>query len=386
MRYVCSLDTSSRRTEMILFWYRRNGRVLPWRSEVSPYHVWLSEIMLQQTRVETVVCYYERFLAAFPDIESLAAAPEDQILKLWEGLGYYSRIRNMQKAARLVLDRHSGFLPDSRDELMKLPGIGEYTSAAIASIAFGEAVPAVDSNLLRVFARMTEYSEDIKSEASKQAAFRFFLPMINQDALSDTAESVLKTIARKTGQTPNLPGTVNQALMDLGATVCLANTAPRCEDCPWEEFCEAHQQGRELDFPKKIIKKPRTIEEVTVFILLYDGKIALRRRPEKGLLAGMYELPNKKGTLDEAKALHFATELGFSPIRIKKLPPARHVFTHREWHMTGYEIRADELTPFLPLQTGTEDARQTVFLANKQEIRDCLSVPSAFSAYLSLYL
>ena len=276
MRYVCSSDTFSRRTEKILLWYRRNGRALPWRSEVSPYHVWLSEIMLQQTRVETVVCYYERFLSAFPDIESLAAASEDQILKLWEGLGYYSRIRNMQKAARLVLDRHGGFLPDSRDELMNLPGIGEYTSAAIASIAFGEAVPAVDSNLLRVFARMTKYTEDIKSEASKQAAFRFFLPMLTQDALSDASESVLKAIAKKSGQTPNLPGTVNQALMDLGATVCLANAAPLCEDCPWEEFCKAHQQGRELDFPKKTNKKPRTIEEITVFILLYDGKIALQ--------------------------------------------------------------------------------------------------------------
>ena len=368
--------------EQLLAWYGRNGRALPWRSDVSPYHVWLSEIMLQQTRVETVTDYYRRFLKALPDIESLADAPEDLCLKLWEGLGYYSRIRNMQRAARIVMESHDGCLPDTREELEKLPGIGEYTAAAIASIAFGRPEPAIDGNLMRVYARVQAYGEDVKSEAAKREAARFFLPMMTQAIPSALLREALQGQVSDAKQAENLPGAINQALMDLGATVCLPNSAPRCAGCPWETLCEAHRQGKETDYPVRTARKARVIEERTVLVILYEGRIAIRKRPRKGLLAGLYELPGRTGQLDETGAVRFAKELGFAPLRVKRLPPAKHIFTHREWHMIGYEVLADELAPYASPQRPDEP----VLLAGKDELSSVYSIPSAFSAYLSLYI
>ena len=195
---------------LLLDWYDKEGRTLPWRTDPSPYHVWISEIMLQQTRVEAVKGYYERFLRALPDIASLAEAPEDLYLKLWEGLGYYSRVRNLHKAACVIMEEHGGCMPETAAELRKLPGIGPYTSAAIASIAFGERIPAIDGNLLRVFARMTAWQENIKTPASASRAGDYFSGIMPADR----------------------PGDFNQALMDLGAMICLPGGLPRCEECP----------------------------------------------------------------------------------------------------------------------------------------------------------
>ena len=346
---------STTQTERLLAWYDRERRVLPWREDPSPYHVWLSEIMLQQTRVEAVKGYYARFLDALPDIASLAAAEEDVYLKLWEGLGYYSRVRNLHKAAVQVMEEYGGEMPRSAEELIKLAGIGPYTAAAIASIAFGEPAPAVDGNLLRVFARMTAYGEDSRSEAAKRAAGEFFLPMMKG----------------RPGR--NVPGDLNQALMDLGATVCVPNGAPLCGECPWSEWCEAHARGEELSYPVMPAKKSRSVQELTVFLIRDDERIALRKRPARGLLAGLYEYPNIEGHLDAAEAEKFVRQLGFEPIRIRSLPPAKHIFTHKEWHMIGYEVRADELTP--PPSGGG------ILLAQVSEIRDVYSVPSAFAAF-----
>ena len=321
--------TEGREQETLLQWYDANRRILPWREDPAPYHVWLSEIMLQQTRVEAVKGYYERFLAALPDIASLAAAEEDVYLKLWEGLGYYSRVRNLHKAAQQVMEQYGGEMPQTAQELRKLAGIGPYTAAAIASIAFGEKVPAVDGNLLRIFARRPAYGE------------------------------------------------YNQALMDLGATVCLPNGAPHCELCPWSSRCAAHEQKCETAYPVAAPKKARRIDDKTVFLIYYADRLALAKRPSKGLLAGLYEFPNAAGWLSQEEALDFVQGLGFSALQIRPLPEAKHIFSHREWHMTGYEIRADEWQPVPEKKEKTD-----VFLASEEEMQEKYSIPSAFSYYV----
>ncbi|MDO5491064.1 MAG: A/G-specific adenine glycosylase, partial [Bacillota bacterium] len=288
----------------LLRWYDENRRDLPWRREPSPYHVWLSEIMLQQTRVEAVRGYYARFLERLPDIPSLAQAEEDVYLKLWEGLGYYSRVRNLHRAAVQITEERGGRIPRTAKELLSLPGIGPYTAAAIASICFGERIPAIDGNLLRIFARMTGFDQDIKSSAAKKEAAAYFDGLFPDDR----------------------PGDVNQALMDLGATVCLPRGTPLCGNCPWRSRCAAHRNGTEEQFPFTGSKKPRTIEEKTVFLIYYDQQLVLRKRSETGLLAGLYEFPNTPGTLSRAKATTYLRDLGFDALRMQALPPARHIF------------------------------------------------------------
>ena len=303
-------------TKDLLAWYDANRRILPWREDPTPYHVWLSEIMLQQTRVEAVRGYYDRFLNALPDIPALANADESAVLKLWEGLGYYSRARNLQKAAVQILEQYGGQMPDTAPELLKLSGIGEYTAAAIAAIAFGKNEAAVDGNLLRIFARMTEYAENIKTPEARKAAERFFLNMLRGTSSVEASER-------------NIPGDFNQALMDLGATVCLPNAQPKCGECPWQSECLAHQHGKETDFPVTPPKKERKIEKKTVLLIRYDGKYLLHQRAKKGLLAGLYEFPMADGQLTEEEALQEAAALGFKAIRIRDAGAAKHIFTHK---------------------------------------------------------
>lgn len=341
--------------ELLLAWYDANRRILPWREDPAPYHVWLSEIMLQQTRVEAVKGYYQRFLTALPDIKSLADAEEDVYLKLWEGLGYYSRVRNLHKAAQQIMDQYGGEMPQTAGELQKLAGIGPYTAAAIASIAFGERIPAIDGNLLRIFARRRAYESDIKTSQAKKEAEAFFMESFPGDR----------------------PGDYNQALMDLGATVCLPNGAPHCETCPWADLCEAHARGMETAYPVAAPKKARRIDEKTVFLIYYADMLALAKRPDKGLLAGLYEFPNTAGRLSREEAEDYVQRLGFSALQIRPLPEAKHIFTHREWHMTGYEIRADEWQP--PPQ---RKEKTDIFLASQEEMKEKYSIPSAFSYYV----
>ncbi len=339
----------------LLSWYDENRRILPWREDPAPYHVWLSEIMLQQTRVETVREYYARFLARLPDIEALAAAEEDVYLKLWEGLGYYSRVRNLHRAAVQIVEELGGKMPESSDQLQRLSGIGPYTAAAIASICFGERIPAIDGNLLRIFARMTGYEESIKTDRAKKAAREYYLA-----AFSRTR-----------------PGDQNQALMDLGAVVCLPRGNPLCERCPWAEDCIAHRRHEEDRYPVPEKAKARPVEKKTVFLVYYDQRLALRKREERGLLAGLYEFPNAEGHLDRSGAAAHLRSLGFDALRIRRLEPARHVFSHREWDMIGYQILADEWVAFAE----GEPKEHELFLADARQLKEVYSIPSAFAAY-----
>lgn len=338
----------------LLTWYDRGRRILPWREDPTSYHVWISEIMLQQTRVEAVKPYYDRFLQALPDVKSLAAVEEERLLKLWEGLGYYNRARNLKKAAQIIVAEYDGRMPEERDALLSLPGIGSYTAGAIASIAFGRVYPAVDGNVLRILARLRLDGRDILDAKVKKAV-----------------EEELSGVMPK-----DRPGDFNQALMELGATVCIPNGAPGCENCPWEAFCLARQAGRTTEFPKKAKKKPRRIEERTILVIQDANLIALHKRPDKGLLAGMYEFPSLEGHQKEREVASYLRELGLSPIRINELPPAKHIFTHKEWHMTGFLIRVDELAR---MERGGQ-AEAFVFV-EPEKTKTAYPIPSAFAAY-----
>ena len=348
------LDSLDRIAAPLLAWYDSGRRILPWREEPTPYHVWLSEIMLQQTRVEAVKPYYDRFLQALPDIESLAAADEEKLLKLWEGLGYYNRARNLKKAAQILVSEYGGRMPDDYEIILSLPGIGSYTAGAISSIAFGKAYPAVDGNVLRILARLRTDERDILQAGVKKSV---------EEELADVMPK-------------DRPGDFNQALMELGAMVCIPNGAPKCYVCPWKELCRARAQGITGEFPKKAGKKPRSIEKKTILVIQDAERVALRKRPEKGLLAGLYEFPSMKGNCEEERVLAYLRELGLLPLRIRALPPAKHVFTHKEWHMTGFLIRVDELAD----RGGRQEGEGLIFVDPK-ETRTNYPIPSAFAAY-----
>lgn len=333
--------------ESLLSWYQENKRDLPWRRDRDPYHIWVSEIMLQQTRVDTVIPYYLRFLEALPDIASLANAPEEKLLKLWEGLGYYSRVRNMQKAARQIIEHFNGQFPQERDELLSLSGIGPYASGSIGSIAFGRPYPAVDGNVLRVLARLLNDDTDIATTKARKKAEQIVVTWMPKDQCGD----------------------FTQAMMELGACICLPNGEPKCEACPVRSFCEAYNTNRVMDLPVKSNAKPRKIEEKTMLVVQCGNQFALRKRPSKGLLAGMWELIWLSGhySADDLLA-RFHHDLTEPP---KSLGNARHIFSHIEWHMSGYvlTVYSNELFP---------DAEW--FTA--EEIKNRLSVPTAFSAYI----
>ncbi len=302
----------------LLVWYERNKRALPWREDRNPYHIWLSEIMLQQTRVEAVIPYYHRFLAALPTIGKLAAVEEEQLLKLWEGLGYYSRARNLKKAAVLCVEQYGGMLPPTYDELLKLPGFGPYTAAAVASIAFGAPVPAVDGNVLRVVSRLCAYGEDIMLPAVRKTVFTCLLPYMTEK-----------------------PGEMNQAFMDLGALVCLPNGAPKCTDCPVSFCCEAFSNRQERLFPVKRAKAARRIEKRVVLLICAEQRVLLHKRDAQGLLAGLWEFPNFEGSSDETAVRDYCAGIGLSAKKICRLDDAKHIFTHIEWHMTSFAVEMD---------------------------------------------
>lgn len=347
---VDSLDLIA---EPLLAWYDENRRILPWRENPTPYHVWLSEIMLQQTRVEAVKSYYDRFLRRLPDIADLAAVEEETLLKLWEGLGYYNRARNLKKAAVQIMEEYDGMMPGNYEELLKLAGIGSYTAGAVASIAFGQPVPAVDGNVLRVLSRLRTDDRDILEAGVKKSI-----------------EEELRGVIPK-----DRPGDFNQALMELGAMVCIPNGSPKCESCPWGELCQARIQNRVTEYPKKAPKKPRSIEKKTVLVIRYGNLVALRRRPDRGLLAGLYEFPTMEGHCGEEQVIAHLRQSGVAPLRIRRLTEAKHIFTHKEWHMTGYSVRIDDLSGM----------GEYVFV-EPGKIRDQYPVPSAFAAYMEQIL
>jgi len=305
-------DVFSRLPGALLPWYEANKRDLPWRKDRQPYHIWLSEIMLQQTRVEAVKGYYARFLAALPTIEALANCDDDALHKLWEGLGYYSRVRNLKKAAQQILSEHGGVFPREYDRIRDLPGIGDYTAGAICSIAFNQPTPAVDGNVLRVFSRLTDDDTPID------------LPVFKKTVICQLAQVY-----------PERAGDFTQALMELGATVCGPNRQPDCENCPCKGFCAGYQRGTAERLPVKVPKKQRKIEEKTVFILCCDGHFAIQKRPNKGLLAGLWQFPNAVGRLDTQTILNEVEKMGVKPREIILQVERKHIFTHIEWDMCG---------------------------------------------------
>ena len=329
----------------LLAWYDRNKRDLPWRHTRDPYRIWVSEIMLQQTRVAAVLPYYRQWMEALPTAEALAAVPEERLMKLWQGLGYYSRARNLQRAAQVIVNELDSCFPDTYEGLLRLPGVGDYTAGAIASIAFGQPVPAVDGNVLRVAARAANMDGDIMDPKVRRT-FR------------EVMESAMP---------PRHPGAFNQALMDLGATVCLPNGAPLCEKCPAAALCRAFQEGRTGELPVKGAKRPRRVEERTVYLLFHGDSVALRRRPDRGLLAGLWEYPNEPadGTL-------WLQRWGLSA-PLARAGTGKHIFTHKEWHMAGYIVKVEE-----PLGRETDD----IIFVEREERKKNYPIPSAFRAYM----
>ena len=333
----------------LLSWYEKNARILPWRDDPAPYRVWISEIMLQQTRVEAVTPYFERFLKTLPNIRALSVVPDEQLMKLWEGLGYYSRARNLKKAAQVLVQDFNGELPSSFASLKTLPGIGPYTAGAIASIAFGKPVPAVDGNVLRVISRLTASPENVSEAKVRQA-------------MGDRLIQIMP---------PERAGDFNQALMELGATVCLPNGMPKCENCPLKSMCEGYLRGIAHTLPLKDAKKKRRIEQKTVFILISGGKAALLKRPANGLLAGLFELPNTDGILDFDAASCLLETWGIPALSLEPAGEAKHIFTHVEWHMNGYLVYTDSMPGrFLWRSLG--------------EITHDCALPSAFRTYTKI--
>ena len=366
----------------LLAWYDTSHRDLPWRQTKDPYKIWVSEIMLQQTRVEAVKPYYAKFLEKYPDVTALGNAEEDDLIRLWEGLGYYSRVRNMHKAAMEVCVNHGGLFPVSYEVLLTLPGIGEYTAGAVCSIAGGENVPAVDGNVLRVYTRLTADEEEITNpKVVKRIRGELREVMENfSEAEGTEKEKTEKDDSDKSGlpktSTDYTPGKFNSALMELGAVVCLPNGEPKCAECPLGTYCKAYQAGNMTDYPKKAPKSARRTEERTIFIIESTGGIALKKRPAKGLLAGMYEFPGIEGYLDEKQAKKYLKDLGYHPVRVKRIEDAKHIFSHIEWHMRAYHALIDDITD--PVKV---DVANGIRFVTKEERERGFALPSAFSAY-----
>ena len=371
----------------LLRWFHSEKRALPWREEPTPYRVWVSEIMLQQTRVEAVKPYFERFVAALPDVRALARADENTLMKLWEGLGYYSRARHLQSAARLICSDHGGDVPARFDDLLALPGIGRYTAGAVASIAFGERRPAVDGNVLRVIMRLLACPADILKESTKHAV---------EEAL----------IARL----PENAGDFNQALMELGALICLPRGAARCPSCPLERLCLAKEANLQAELPKKTPPKRRRTEKLTIFLLVKNGKIALEKRPAQGLLAGLWGFPAMEGHLKKNEAAKALQAIGLIPAKLHALPAAQHIFSHITWQMVGWHVELAETSSDKPSSVTKSSSASTkatkanaqdaplrlheaaapydaqtktppLLWTTPQEIADIYSVPAAYRSY-----
>lgn len=340
-------------TMPLITWYRKNARDLPWRRLPTPYHIWISEIMLQQTRIEAVIPYYLRFMDTFKTVEDLAAAPDDLLMKHWEGLGYYSRARNLKRAAVCIVNKHGGELPKDVDALRALPGIGDYTAGAIASLAFGLPTPAVDGNVLRVLSRLRADPRNILDAAVKreaQAKLAAIYPKQPEDAAAMTA-----------------------GLMELGEVVCIPNGAPHCERCPLTDLCHARAEGLTEKLPYRAKRPPRAIEHRTVLLLECDKRIAIARRPDEGLLAGLWEFPSADGHLAEGEVYELLADFGLSGSITERAPDAKHTFTHKEWHMIAYRIRLNAEGGGLTFVT-------------REELQGVYALPSAFRVFTRLLL
>ena len=336
----------------LLDWYRMNAKSYLWRDDPTPYHVWISEIMLQQTRIEAAMPYYHRFISALPDVQSLAEVSQDKLLKLWEGLGYYSRVKNLQKAAKIIVEDYDGLLPSDYAQLLALPGIGTYTAGAIASIAYRIPVPAVDGNVMRVLSRLTNDTTDVLSTVGKKHFTTLASELISQDD----------------------PGAFNQALMELGENICLPNTLPHCSLCPLQNSCKAVRFGTAGDLPVRVKKTQRRIENRNVVLLISDEevpKILLHRRDNRGLLGGMWEFPN---TTDEQPLCCIPKALISECSVVDILPSSKHLFSHIEWRMQGHHYRIKK----------SGDTTDDYCWVTLSELEDTYPIPGAFAAYKKL--
>lgn len=337
--------------EPIVQWFRECKRDLPWRHNISAYHVWVSEIMLQQTRVEAVKSYYERFLKELPTVRDLAEISEDKLLKLWEGLGYYNRVRNMQNAAQQIMVDYGGIFPDEYEQIRGLKGIGNYTAGAISSFAYGIPKPAVDGNVLRVLSRLTGSDADIMLASTRNRMEQALEEVIPYNAASD----------------------FNQGLIELGAIVCVPNGSAKCDVCPLHRFCRARIEGRIEELPVKKKAKERRIEKKTILVLKDGDTVAIKKRPAKGLLARLYELPNVEDHLTMEQVVEYCKRIGLTPVRVKEMGEAKHIFSHVEWHMIGYQVQVDELE---------KNCKDTVIFAKEEELENIYPIPAAFAAYM----
>ncbi len=327
----------------LLKWFIQNRRMFPWRQDKDPYHVWVSEIMLQQTRIEAAKEYYIRFMKELPDVQSLCDASQEKLLKLWEGLGYYSRAKNLHKAAKTIVEQYSGHFPDHYRDLLKLSGIGEYTAGAIASICFGEKVPAVDGNVLRVLSRILGSDKNVLLPEVKKEMTALLCAVMPEEA-----------------------GDFNEALMELGETVCLPNGAPDCDHCPLQKFCIAYEKDLTKELPVRIKKQTRTTEYMTVLLIVSSqGHIALEKRTEKGLLSGMYQLPNLSGRAEIDSIAVILEQWHLKVLSIEELGAAKHIFTHKEWRMKGVRVV-------------TENESECFLWASKEDLHEKYPLPTAF--------
>ena len=334
-------------TQTILSWYDQGHRDLPWRRTQDPYRIWISEIMLQQTRAETVVSYYERFLARYPTVQDLASAPEEELLKAWEGLGYYSRARSLQKAAKEIVARYGGQLPADLEKLRALPGIGDYTAGAIASIAFGIPAAAVDGNVERVLCRWDAIKDEVGTPAVRRQ-------------IAARAQALVP---------PDRPGAFANAMMEMGATMCTPKN-PKCLLCPVREGCMGFAQGIAQELPHKAKKKAQRVENRAVLLVFCENRVLIVKRQEK-LLGGLFVFPDVLEESDPARLCQALEALGIRAAYDEKLGHARHVFTHLIWEMDVHAVVADEMTQVpggqwvsrqelaaLPLPTAVKAARQ----------------------------
>ena len=331
----------------VIAWFRKNRRALPFRENRDPYRIWVSEVMLQQTRIEAAIPYFLHFMEENPDLASLAACPDEKLYKLWEGLGYYSRVRNLKRAAVQLMTSYGGTFPRTAKELEKLPGIGSYTAGAIASIAFGEPAPAVDGNVLRVMTRLFADPADISLPATRKRI-----------------EEELRAIY----PTGDDAGDLTQGIMEIGERICLPNTVPLCDECPLAGLCLAKRVDKCLSFPKKSPKKERKILDKTLFLFSVGEEFALEKRPPEGLLASLWGFPMADGALKKEEVIPFLKNEGLSPLSVKSAGRAKHVFTHLEWHITGYFVE-------LPAKN------EKWVWETPEKILAVYSIPSAFRAF-----
>lgn len=330
----------------ILDWFMEHKRAMPWRENPLPYYIWISEIMLQQTRVDTVIPYFYRFIEKYASVEALATAEDETLLKLWEGLGYYNRVRNLKIAAGEIMERHGGEIPEDYEKLLKLKGIGEYTAGAISSEAFGKKEIAVDGNVYRVMARLLGIREDLKKPAVMKK-------------VKEEVRSLLPDVR---------VGDFNQGLIELGALVCIPNGSPRCGVCPVKDSCTAYKENLQEEIPLKVKKKERREEERTVLLFRHDGRYGIRKREEGALLAGLYEFYHEEGHYEGHLIEEWVENLGGKPLAIYPLKDKKFLFTHILWKLKAYVVE---------LEAPLED----LLFLTREEIKMSYSLATAFRDY-----